>query len=285
MDLFAKEDVKNLLKSQEILPKKNFGQNFLVDKGAQTKFLAAANIQPEDTVLEIGPGIGNLTQELAKRAQKVITVEKDREMVKILKEQLGEIKNVEIVQGDIRKLDLKALDLNPGSYKVVANIPYYLTAFLIRSFLESQNPPKDMTLIIQKEVAQRICAQPPEMNLLAVSVQFYAKPKIISYIKKSSFWPIPKVDSAIIKIDIQQLTASKDKDLFFKIIKAGFLQPRKQLLNNLSVGLKMRKEETKSWLLANSLEPSQRAETLSVESWLVLTKNTFGSIRKTDTLK
>jgi 16S rRNA (adenine1518-N6/adenine1519-N6)-dimethyltransferase len=271
MDLFSKEDVKSLLESRNALPQKKLGQHFLVDKSVIAKFLEAAQVQSSDTVLEIGPGIGNLTRELAKNAKKVIAIEKDREMVEILKTNLKDFGNTDIIQGDIRHLDSKALNIKSGGYKVVANIPYYLTAFLIRSFLESETPPKNMTLIIQKEVAQRICAKPPDMNLLAASVQFYAEPKIISYIKNSSFWPPPEIDSAIIKINIKQPATDIDKIIFFKIIKAGFLQPRKMLLNNLSNGLKMDKETVKSWLLLNNIQPTQRAETLSLDDWIRLT--------------
>jgi 16S rRNA (adenine1518-N6/adenine1519-N6)-dimethyltransferase len=161
----------------------------------------------------------------------------------------------------------------------VANLPFYLTAPVIRKFLESDCQPKEMILMVQKEVGQRICAKPPDMNLLAVSVQFYAEPKIISYISKKSFWPQPKVDSAIIKItplglsEISTIVRLLDRDLFFRIVKAGFSQPRKQILNNLSKKLKLNKEEVKSWLLKNNIQPGQRAETLTIKDWINLTKS------------
>jgi 16S rRNA (adenine1518-N6/adenine1519-N6)-dimethyltransferase len=281
MNQMPPESAKNLLKNRSILPQKRLGQNFLADNGQIQKVLEAADVGPDDIILEIGPGTGSLTLELAKKAKKVIAVEKDRKMAEVLKEQLANAKNVEIIQGDIRNTNPVALGLKAGDYKVVANIPYYLTAFLIRNLLENENPPENITLIIQKEVAQRICAKPPEMNLLAASVQFYANPKIAGYIKKTAFWPMPKVDSAIIKIQISK-SKSQDinKELFFKVIKAGFSQPRKQLLNNLARGLKIGKEETKSWLLQNNIQPSQRAETLSMENWLSLTKSIFNDINK-----
>jgi 16S rRNA (adenine1518-N6/adenine1519-N6)-dimethyltransferase len=263
---------KNLFKESEILPKKHLGQNFLVDKGVISQLLAAADIQKNDTVLEIGPGTGNLTLELAKIAQKVISVEKDEEMVAVLKEKIkgAGLKNIEVIQADIRSL---SADKMPGQdYKLVANIPYYLTAFLIRSFLEAKNPPKAMTLVIQKEVAQRIASQPPKMNLLAASVQFYAQPKIIRYISKGSFWPVPKVDSAIIKLEVNQSPA-KNNSLFFKIIKAGFLQPRKQLINNLSNGLKLDKIIISNWLKEIGISPQQRAQTLKMGDWLKLVES------------
>lgn len=260
---------------EKITPKKQLGQNFLADQTAISKVLAAAEISPTDFVLEIGPGTGVLTIELAQKAQKIIAIEKDPEMIAILKEKLTGVQNIEVVQGDIRGFDPKNYQLKPKNYKIVANIPYYLTAFLIRSFLEQECPPKDLTLVIQKEVAQRICAKPPKMNLLAVSVQFYAQPKISSYIKKTSFWPVPKVDSAIIKITLNDQIITDNKEVFFKIIHAGFAQPRKQLLNNLAGGLKMDKKSVESWLLRNNIQPTQRAETLTLENWLGLTKTYF----------
>jgi len=166
-------------------------------------------------------------------------------------------------------------------YKLVANIPYYLTSPLIRKFLENPpnyNQPEEIILMVQKEVAQRICASPPNMSILAVSVQFYAKAKIIFYVKKENFWPKPKVDSAIIKITPGGLTSSEaggqtSPDLFFKIVKAGFSQPRKQIGNNLSKMLKLDKQQINSWLSKNKIKPTQRAETLSVDDWICLTNN------------
>jgi 16S rRNA (adenine1518-N6/adenine1519-N6)-dimethyltransferase len=264
-------EIKNFFKKYKIFPKKWLGQNFLISKEVLRKIVEAAEISKKDKILEIGPGIGNLTIELAKRAKKVIAVEKDKRMIEILKENLKDFKNVKIVQGDILKLEPRSYTLK--TYKVVANIPYYLTSRLIRKFLETKNKPKSMVLMVQKEVAQRICAKPPKMNLLAVSVQFYANPKIISFVPKDCFWPKPKVDSAILKISNLKTQNLKLKKLFFKIVKAGFSHPRKQLINNLSKGLKIEKEKIKKWLLENKIKPEKRAESLSIEDWLNLVKN------------
>jgi 16S rRNA (adenine1518-N6/adenine1519-N6)-dimethyltransferase len=277
METTSKKTVKILLRGQKTLPQKKFGQNFLIDKGVINKFMEAAGIQKDDIVVEVGPGTGILTLELAKRAKRVIAIEKDEKMTEILDKTLEEFKNVKIIHGDIRQP--QSWETETGNrYKVVANIPFYLTAFLIRSFLEKKPPrgwpPQEMTLVIQKEVAQRICSKVPDMNLLAVCVQFYAKPKIISYISKKSFWPIPKVDSAIIKIsDIKNQLSENERDYFFKIVKAGFSQPRKQILNNLSGGLRTDKSIVKSWLLKNNVESVRRAETLSMEDWISLAKD------------
>ena len=273
-------EVKNLLKEYAIRPSRGLGQNFLIDKTAVRGVVTAADLKPEDLVLEVGPGLGVLTQELAKTVKMVIAVEKDPKMVAILKETLKNYKNIEIIREDILKFQITnyKLQINPKyqitNYKVVASLPFYLAASVIRKFLEFKNPPESMTLIIQKEVAQRVAARPPKMNLLAVSVQFYAEPKIINYISKKSFWPQPKVDGAIIKIQTSKSKSQNiDKGLFFKIVKAGFSQPRKLLINNLSKKLKVDKIKVKAWLWKSNIQSSQRAETLNIENWISLAKN------------
>lgn len=276
MDLTSKKVIQNLFKKYQIRPSKRLGQNFLIDKRVIKKLIKAVNLKPENIVLEIGPGIGNLTQELAKKVKKIIAIEKDPKMVEILKETLKDYENVEIVKGDVLKLKISNFKFQiPNLYKIVGNLPFYLTAPVIRKFLEpAEVKPQQMILIVQKEVGQRICARPPDMSILAVSVQFYAKPEIISYVTKKSFWPSPKVDSAILKIStFDQRRKSAFNQRFFKIVKVGFSQPRKQLINNLSKGLKFNREGVKDWLLKNNIQPNQRAETLTVENWLALTKN------------
>ena len=285
MNLASPRIIKDLLEKHALRPLKRFGQNFLVDEEALNRVVAAAELTPQDTVLEIGPGIGVLTQELAKTAKKVIAVEKDRNMVKILQETVGDFENVEIICDDIRRSDLP-LNFGGGptsqKYKVVGNLPFYLTAPVIRKFLEmSEVGPQSMTLVVQKEVAQRICAKPPKMSILANSVQFYADPEMISVISKKSFWPKPEVNAAIIKITPKpKLSGLFPVSLFFKIVKAGFTQPRKQLANNLSRlrqgfggQAKYDKKKVENWLLENGIQPTQRAETLSIEDWLKLTES------------
>jgi len=263
LDLSSPKTIKDILTKYETKPFKGMGQNFLVNRQTLEKIVSSADLKTEDVVLEVGPGLGTLTAELAKSAGRVIAVEKDQKMCEILKETLSGFENIQIINDDILKINSEPYTLNP--YKVVANIPYYLTSPLIRKFLETKYPPEFMLLMMQKEVAQRICANPPDMSILAVSVQFYAKAEIISYVKKENFWPKPKVDSAIIKIVPKTSENSISPDLFFKIVKAGFSHPRKQLGNNLlSLG---DKEEITSWLLKNKIKPTQRAETLSVEDW------------------
>jgi len=271
MDLTSPKTIKEILLKHGAKPSKGLGQNFLIDRNILNKIIEAANIKTGDAILEVGPGIGTLTQELAQKAERVIAVEKDGTMIEILKETLKDHKNIEVVSADILGLDPSPYKLDP--YKVVANIPYYLTSPLIRKFLESASPPTDLVLMVQKEVAQRICSKPPDMSLLAVSVQFYAEARIISYVSKNCFWPSPKIDSAIIKI-IPRLPSSPSSvpsptspDLFFKIVKAGFSHPRKQLASNLSGALKLEKVQVEKWLSQNNISPKQRAETLSVADW------------------
>lgn len=271
MNLCSKSVVKKFLKKHKIRPLKRLGQNFLIDKRVIKKIIQASNLCSEHTILEIGPGIGAITRELAKNTKKVIAMEKDPKMVEILKETLEDFKNVEIVQGDVLKIEPKTYHLKPKTYKIIANLPFYITAPCIRKFLEKDNPPQEMILIVQKEVAQRICARTGKMNLLAVSVQFYAKPKIISFISKKSFWPSPKVDGAILKIPTPSTPSISGVD-FFRIVKAGFSQPRKQLANNLSKGLKINKQKVQELLLKINIQPSQRAETLSISQWIKLTE-------------
>ena len=284
MNLTSKKVIKSLFKEHQARPSKRLGQNFLVSKSALKKIIETAGLDPADIVLEIGPGLGTLTQELAKQAKKVIAVEKDPKMCEILKEnvRMWECKNVRIIQEDILKIENDSTSQLLNDYKIVANLPFYLTAPVIRKFLEAKNPPKLMALIVQKEVAQRICAKPPKMSILAVSVQFYAEPKIISFVSKESFWPQPEVDGAILKITPKRNCGRTGLPrLFFKIVKAGFSHPRKQLANNLSNGLKLTKDKTKEWMEENKIQPSQRAETLNIEDWISLTKNFSQYVKKT----
>jgi len=279
MELTSPKIIKELLGQNETRPSKRLGQNFLIDKNVLAKIIDASDLNKNDVVLEVGPGIGTLTQELAKNAGRVITVEKDRTMIKILDETLKDYKNIEIINADILRYKPQIT-----KYKLIANIPYYLTSPLIRKFLESDNPPSEIILMVQKEVAKRICSKPPNMSLLAVSVQFYADAKIVSYVSKNCFWPSPKVDSAIIKIIPRPPSSAEfggtrgSAQLFFRIVKAGFSHPRKQLVNNLASlkslnDVKLNKEKISEWLLKNNINPNQRAETLSVSDWIKLLDN------------
>lgn len=254
-------------------PLKRLGQHFLLNEKILDKIVNVAEISSKDFILEIGPGFGNLTKKLAKRANFVLAVEKDKRMIEIAKIFLKDFKNVKIIQGDILKINFSQLKIR-GKYKVVANLPYYISAPTIRKFLEKKRQPEIMVLLVQKEVAQRIVAKPPKMNLLAASIQVYSQPKIVQLVSKKCFWPSPKVDGAIIKIlpSVCPLNPAKLK-IFFKILNAGFFQPRKQLINNFAFVLGGDKIKIGRWLLNNGIQPSQRAENLSMKDWYNLTNN------------
>ncbi|MDD4358770.1 MAG: 16S rRNA (adenine(1518)-N(6)/adenine(1519)-N(6))-dimethyltransferase RsmA, partial [Candidatus Pacebacteria bacterium] len=229
------EEVRKILDKYDIHPKKSLGQNFLIDQNIINKIVNSAAIKKEDKVLEIGPGLGLITKELNKYSESVLAIEKDTLFVKILNE-FG-FENTKVVEADILEY-IKENDIS--DFKIIANIPYYLTSNLIRNLLESENQPKEIYLVIQKEVAERICSK--DGNILSISVKYYAEPKICFFISKNSFWPKPKIDSALIRIKPVKKYEEHDK-FFFKVIKAGFSSPRKKLINNLAFGLKMGKEE------------------------------------------
>ena len=271
MNVFSLKDIKNTLKEYEIRPSKRLGQNFLIREDVADKVLKAGEISSSDTILEIGPGLGSLTFKLAASAKKVIAIEKDKRMADILKKSINN-PNAEIIRGDILKFDIN--DLGLRGYKIISNLPYCISSPVIRKFLEEKKKPELMVLMLQKEVAQRIKAKPPFMNILAVSVQIYAQVEIEEYVSKKSFWPEPKVDSAIVKIIIKDnyLKEIKDIDMFFKIVKAGFSHPRKQILNNFSKVLKLEKKDIEEWLKENNIDSKRRAQTLKIEEWLALYK-------------
>ena len=263
---------------KNIIPKKSLGQNFLVNRGVLNKIIVAAEIKKDDIILEVGPGTGNLTKKLASAAKEVIAVEKDGRLIDQLKTKFSENGNVKIIEGDILEFNPEAYSLKSGEYKIVANIPYYITSHFLRIIFESAGwrmaQPKLIVLMIQKEVAQRIMAKPPHMNLLALSVQFYAEPKIISSVSRGSFQPMPKVDSAIIKLetrDTRHETREKQEKLF-EIIRAGFSEKRKQLIGNLAKNFGATKEKIKNILSSAGIKENARAENLSLEEWQKLAK-------------
>jgi 16S rRNA (adenine1518-N6/adenine1519-N6)-dimethyltransferase len=270
-------DIKPLLRQFNLRPRKSLGQNFLVDEHALSGIVRAAEITADDVVLEIGPGLGSLTRQLADVARHVIAVEIDRALIPPLRSVIATRSNVSIVEGDILQLDPTELLSNYLTtalphYKVVANIPYYITSAIIRHLLEAAIKPRSIVLTIQLEVAQRIVAQPDDMNLLAVGVQFYGVPRIVQRIPAEAFYPAPDVDSAVVRIDLpdQPRVAVKDVDTFFKVAKAGFGQKRKQLHNSLTAGLPIKHEQIRQALNDVGIDPKRRAETLTLEEWTKL---------------
>jgi 16S rRNA (adenine1518-N6/adenine1519-N6)-dimethyltransferase len=263
-----------LLRQFNIQPKKSLGQNFLVDEKAAFRIVAAAELSPEDVVLEIGPGLGALTRRLGEQTARVIAVELDQRLIPILQQTLAEWTNVELIHADI--LDLDPSSLLPPAYKAVANIPYYITSALLRHLLEAEVQPSLMVLTVQDEVARRIVAGPGEMSLLALSVQLYGTPRIVSRIKAGAFFPRPKVDSAVVRIDLGSEpgpgVSDIDVDLFFALARAGFGQRRKQLRNALSGGLQRPRTQIDEALIEAGIDPRRRAETLALEEWAALTR-------------
>ena len=252
------------------------GQVFLKNKLIINKIIKAGEISQKDLILEIGPGKGALTQALLETKAQIIAIEKDFQLIQFLQERFKNYSNFKLIQGDIRDF-LKNKNKIPNTqYKVIGNIPYYLTSYLIQLLLELETKPKDIILMIQKEVAQRIIAQPPKMNLLAVSVQLYAQPKIITYVPKTAFSPVPKVDSAIIKITpypikiINKKLKSLTPRYFFKITKASFGQPRKLLINNLVSNLNIKKQDIELIFQKLNFPLQTRAQELSIEQWVAL---------------
>lgn len=257
-----------LLRQAGLHPKKHLGQNFLQDPHLLEAILQVAEVQPTDWVLEIGPGLGSLTRYLANAAQQVVAVEIDEALFPILEQVLAPWENVHLVRGDILRLSPAELIPKEG-YLVVANIPYYITSALIRHLLEAPRRPRRLVLTVQKEVAERICASAGEMNLLALSVQVYGRPSIALRIPAGAFYPPPKVDSAVVRIDLypQPLLAAEQLDTFFRLIRAGFGQKRKTLRNALSHGLGLGTARIENLLLGAGIAPERRAETLTLEEW------------------
>jgi 16S rRNA (adenine1518-N6/adenine1519-N6)-dimethyltransferase len=271
-------DALELLRRYGLRPDKSLGQNFLIDEAALQKVVAAAAIRPGDSVLEIGPGLGGLTRWLAIQAHRVVAVELDPDLITPLTEIIAPYPNVRIVQGDILALDLESLMLDSGAektpYLVVANIPYYITSALIRHLLEANYPPQRLVLTVQREVAERICAQAGKLSLLALSVQVYGRPVIATVISASAFYPPPKVDSAVVCIDRydKSFVPSDRLGLFFRLAKAGFSQKRKTLRNSLSGGMRWSTSQAEEILLAAGIDPMRRPETLSLPEWAELTQ-------------
>jgi len=256
---------------------RKLGQVFLKDEKVVQKIIQAADIKPKDQILEIGPGKGVLTKFLLKTEAEIMAVEKDPKLVKFLEDFFKDRQNLKIIHADIRDfLKNTGYRIPNTQYKVLGNIPYYLTSHLLRLLLESPIKPSLIVLMIQKEVAERVMAQPPKMNLLSASVQFFSKPEIICYVPRTAFHPEPKVDSAVIKITplpakiLKQNLGGQAPQSFFRTIKAGFKQPRKLLINNLSKNLNFKKAYIQKVFLQSNMPLNTRAQNLSIEEWISL---------------
>jgi 16S rRNA (adenine1518-N6/adenine1519-N6)-dimethyltransferase len=270
-----------LLAQYGLGPKQSLGQHFVTDKRVLGKIVEVAQLTPRDVVLEVGAGLGHLTRLLAEQAGRVVAVEVDDRLMPVLRDQLAGCDNVELVEGDILELSLSSL-LSPLSsdYKVVGNLPYYISSAVLQRFLEGKPPPVRMVVTVQYEVARRMTARPGDMSLLAVSVQFYGQPRIVSRVKAGAFYPRPGVDSAIVCIDRHSVPPVGESDVkaFFAVVRAGFAQRRKQLRNSLSAGLQRPHAEVVAALQAVDIDPRRRPQTLSLGEWAAIT----GQLRDRD---
>ena len=279
---------RQLLRQFDFKPKKRLGQHFLVDEAVLERILSAGELSPGDIVIEIGPGLGILTEALAKQGVRVIGVELDAKLVTLLRKRLAGFPDVKIVHADILKVaprqllqdNLPACDLVRG-YKVIANLPYYITSPVLSHFLEAQPRPSKMVVMVQKEVGEAIAAALGKMRLLSVRAQFYSKPAIVSYVPAASFYPAPKVDSVILRLDVYSQPPIEVSDVagFFDIVMHGFSAPRKQIRNSLAHSLEMPPGQVASLLEKAGIEPKRRAETLSLEEWRELWR-VFGPFKK-----
>lgn len=301
--------VKKILQENQTWAKKAYGQHFLVDESVLDKIITAAEIKSTDRIIEVGPGFGVLTERLVRVAGEVVAIEADKEMVELFNsfiasrpennDSMKQYNNLVLIEGDAIKV-LDSLEfkekylkepLNPSvvgtstqkdikkgqykvneGYKVVANIPYSITSILIKSFLENDYPPESMTLLVQKEVAERIVAKPGEMSLLSLSVQYFSCPQIISHVSKLAFWPVPKVESSIIQIK-SKVTDVKERKRFFRLARIGFSSRRKTLVNNLSAGFQLDRGKVTAIIKKTGLDEKVRAQELSIDNWQNLTVN------------
>jgi len=263
---------KRLLRQFDLRARKGLGQHFLIDREVLGLITSAAELTPADVIVEVGPGLGILTRELARQAGWVIAIELDNKLAALLKQTLASFNNVTIINDDVLKIEPGALLKEQKvrfPYKVVANLPYYITSPVLRHFLEASAKPQMMIVMVQKEVAEAIVAKPGEMSLLSVSIQFYGEPRIISYVPAQCFFPAPGVDSAILRIDLypQPAVAVTDVGSFFDLVRAGFTAPRKQIANSLAQGLGLPKGEVLSLLEKADVMSQRRAETLTLGEW------------------
>jgi len=271
------EDIKKTLREEDLKVLKGLGQNFLVDEKVLEDIVAAADLGPEDIVVEVGPGMGTLSFALAEKCKKVVAIEKDRKMSKVLRkeilEKLGEKANVEILSDDILKINLSEFLATRGieKYKLVSNIPYYITSPIIKLFLEAEIQPESIVLLMQKEVAERICAEKGGLSVLALSVLLYGEPEMVRTVSHEAFYPAPKVDSTVLKIsNISKKYSVSDYQKIFRIIKIGFSSKRKRLVNNLSAGIGIGKEEIEKVLMDCGVDKNARAQELEVADWVKL---------------
>lgn len=267
-DTIQPSRARTLLREAGIRARKRLGQHFLTDRKVLKTIVSAAELSPKDTVIEVGPGLGILTMELAKRAGSVIAVELDARLSELLTSRLQTMPNIRIVNADILKVSPAELLGGETGYKVVANLPYYITSPVLHHFVMSSPRPTLMVVMLQREVAEAVVARSGKMGLLAIALHIYSKPRIVAYVPPGSFYPPPKVESAIVRFDmLPQPAIDVDIDRFLSLVRCGFCSPRKKLRNSLAHGLGLKPSEADSLLERADIAPERRAETLSLEEW------------------
>ena len=259
-------DVKKLCLQYDIKPAKSKGQNFLIDNNIVKKIISAAAVKPGEKILEVGPGLGVLTVELERAGAALTVVELDKKIIPYLQANFPQVK---LVEGDILRVNLPQEGFKDFTFRIIANLPYSITAAFLRLFLETGPKPTEMVLMLQKEVAKRLIAKPGEMSLLALSAQYYGQPEILFEVSRGCFWPSPDVDSAVVKIKLKQPAPAKGKEVF-RLARIGFAAKRKQLKNNLAGGLQLPEQEVRQALVDLGLDEKTRAQDLSVENWVKL---------------
>lgn len=298
LNLINLATIKNILSKHNFAPNKFLGQNFLIDQNALDKIIEAADLKIGDNVLEIGPGLGTLTAALCGAGANVVAIEKDKELIPALEENLKEFKNLKIINGDFLALEFEKLisdfvlggrasksdlEARPPStasesiaYKVVSNIPYYITSPALRKIFSAIAKPQEIVFLVQREVAERIAAKPGEMSFISAFVQFYGAPSVAGIVKQEAFWPAPKVESAILKIVLgkkAELPPEQEKELW-RLAKIGFSSRRKTLANNLAAGFHRKNSEIKELLKKAGFSEKARAQELGAEEWIRLLKAT-----------
>lgn len=266
------ETLKQLLIDYGLKPNKTYGQNFLMDEIILQDMVDVANVSDVDAVIEVGPGIANLTKFLLDTSKQVISIEKDEQFIPILNSLKKKYKHFSYLHEDVLNVDLDTLVEDLQQYKVVANIPYYVTGKIIQKFLATKHKPRSMTLLMQKEVAHNLTAKPGNLNLLAISVQLHAEAKLIQVVPAHKFYPAPKVDSAVVHIELYEHEKYKvdDEKFFFKVLRACFLGKRKQIHNTLVNNLGLDKKQVLRILEKLDISATARPQQLTIQQWLDL---------------
>ncbi|MGB9723017.1 MAG: 16S rRNA (adenine(1518)-N(6)/adenine(1519)-N(6))-dimethyltransferase RsmA [Chloroflexia bacterium] len=270
LQLASRRGVRAALSALGVRSSRRLGQHFLVEPAALVRILEAADLKPGDAVLEVGPGLGVLTGELLRRAGRVVAVEIDRRLCAWLRERFGHLPHFTLVEDDILKV-APGLLMGPSPYLVVANLPYAITSAALRHLLEAEPRPRRLVVMVQWEVARRIAAAPPEMSLLALAVQYYARPEVVARVPAGAFFPVPQVDSAVVHLEVfPQPRLPLLPEVFFRLAHAAFAHPRQQIGKTLAAGLGRPREEVVAALEAAGVDPRRRPETLALEEWAAI---------------